>query len=122
MAQSVSIHVHISSMMVIKNGNSFLVRKINADFGTIGYVIRYNEKIEHVYDPNCREHEHLGKLAFQGAYLGIEHTITPMDLIIFLHFFRGLFYDTHLKHIRLNEKFVDFTKMNLTYLLKVKSK
>ncbi|XP_059490145.1 alpha-1,3-mannosyl-glycoprotein 2-beta-N-acetylglucosaminyltransferase isoform X3 [Neocloeon triangulifer] len=30
----------------------------------------------------------------------------------------GLFFEKHLKYIKLNEKFVPFTKMNLTYLLK----
>ncbi|XP_046402951.1 alpha-1,3-mannosyl-glycoprotein 2-beta-N-acetylglucosaminyltransferase-like isoform X1 [Ischnura elegans] len=30
----------------------------------------------------------------------------------------GLFYEKHLKYIKLNEKFVPFTKMNLTYLMK----
>ncbi|XP_045483317.1 alpha-1,3-mannosyl-glycoprotein 2-beta-N-acetylglucosaminyltransferase [Harmonia axyridis] len=30
----------------------------------------------------------------------------------------GLFYEKHLKYIKLNEDFVPFTKMNLTYLLK----
>ncbi|XP_012289229.1 alpha-1,3-mannosyl-glycoprotein 2-beta-N-acetylglucosaminyltransferase isoform X2 [Orussus abietinus] len=30
----------------------------------------------------------------------------------------GLFYEKHLKFIKLNEQFVPFTKMNLTYLLK----
>ncbi|KAG7199870.1 hypothetical protein KM043_014319 [Ampulex compressa] len=30
----------------------------------------------------------------------------------------GLFYERHLKFIKLNEKYVQFTKMNLTYLLK----
>ncbi|RWS16140.1 Alpha-1:3-mannosyl-glycoprotein 2-beta-N-acetylglucosaminyltransferase-like protein [Dinothrombium tinctorium] len=30
----------------------------------------------------------------------------------------GLFYEKHLKYIKLNEKFVPFTKLNLTYLLK----
>lgn len=32
---------------------------------------------------------------------------------------RGLFFDKHLKHIKLNEEFVPFTKMNLSYLTKV---
>lgn len=31
----------------------------------------------------------------------------------------GLFFEKHLKYIKLNEIFVPFTKMNLTYLLKV---
>ncbi|KAJ2938201.1 hypothetical protein O0L34_g18540 [Tuta absoluta] len=31
---------------------------------------------------------------------------------------RGLFFDNHLKHMQLNQKFVEFTKLNLTYLLK----
>lgn len=34
-------------------------------------------------------------------------------------FCSGLFFDKHLKYIKLNEKKVEFTKMDLTYLLKV---
>lgn len=33
--------------------------------------------------------------------------------------FSGLFFDKHLKYIKLSEDFVSFTKMNLTYLQKV---
>jgi len=33
--------------------------------------------------------------------------------------FSGLYFEKHLKFIKLNEKFVPFTKMDLTYLLKV---
>lgn len=33
--------------------------------------------------------------------------------------FSGLFFDKHLKFIKLSEDFVTFTKMNLTYLQKV---
>lgn len=36
--------------------------------------------------------------------------------------FSGLFYEKHLKYIKLNEVFVDFTKMNLNYLIKVRNK
>lgn len=32
----------------------------------------------------------------------------------------GMFYERHLKYIKLNTEFVYFTKMNLTYLLKVR--
>ena len=32
--------------------------------------------------------------------------------------FSGMFYEKHLKYIKLNEKFVPFTKMNLSYLTK----
>lgn len=34
--------------------------------------------------------------------------------------FSGLFFEKHLKYIKLNEQFVPFTKMNLSYLLKVR--
>lgn len=40
----------------------------------------------------------------------------------FFHWSRfcsGLFFDKHLKYIKLNEKKIEFTKMDLTYLLKV---
>lgn len=33
--------------------------------------------------------------------------------------FSGLFYEKHLKQIHLNEVYTSFTKMNLTYLIKV---
>lgn len=33
--------------------------------------------------------------------------------------FSGLFFEKHLKYIKLDEDFVQFTKMNLSYLLKV---
>lgn len=38
-----------------------------------------------------------------------------------LHFshFSGLFFEKHLRYIKLSEHFVSFTKMNLTHLLKV---
>jgi alpha-1,3-mannosyl-glycoprotein beta-1,2-N-acetylglucosaminyltransferase len=32
--------------------------------------------------------------------------------------FSGMFFEKHLKYIKLNEKFVPFTKMNLSYLVK----
>lgn len=32
--------------------------------------------------------------------------------------FSGLFFDKHLKYIKLSEKFVDFSKKDLSYLLK----
>lgn len=37
----------------------------------------------------------------------------------FLFPFRGLFFEKHLKFIKLNDKFVPFTKKDLTYLQKV---
>lgn len=52
-----------------------------------------------------------------------------IDVMLYLDFgsgfkrfvivFRGLYFDKHLKFMRLNEKFVPFTKMDLSYLLKV---
>lgn len=33
--------------------------------------------------------------------------------------FSGLFFEKHLRYIKLSEHFVSFTKMNLTHLLKV---
>jgi alpha-1,3-mannosyl-glycoprotein beta-1,2-N-acetylglucosaminyltransferase len=38
---------------------------------------------------------------------------------MFYFIFSGLFYEKHLKFIKLNEEFVPFTQKNLTYLLKV---
>lgn len=35
-------------------------------------------------------------------------------------FCSGLFFDKYLKHIKLSEDFVQFTKINMSYLLKVK--
>lgn len=40
----------------------------------------------------------------------------------FLRLFSGLFFDKYLRYIKLSEEFVPFTKMNLSYLLKVSSK
>lgn len=37
---------------------------------------------------------------------------------ILLFYFSGLFFDKHLKYIKLSEQFVDFSKKDLTYLLK----
>lgn len=34
-------------------------------------------------------------------------------------FISGLFFDKYLKHIKLSEDFVQFTKINMSYLLKV---
>lgn len=39
-------------------------------------------------------------------------------IVIFSLFFSGLFFDKHLKYIKLSEKFVDFSKKDLSYLLK----
>lgn len=36
-------------------------------------------------------------------------------------FYSGLFYEKHLKYIKLNDKAVEFTKMDLSFLHKVKS-
>lgn len=36
-----------------------------------------------------------------------------------LLFNSGLFFDKYLKHIKLSEDFVQFTKINMSYLLKV---
>lgn len=35
---------------------------------------------------------------------------------VFFDCFSGLFYEKHLKYIKLNEKFVPFSKMNMSYL------
>lgn len=40
------------------------------------------------------------------------------NFIVFFLLYSGLFFEKHLKFIKLNEKSVPFTKMNLTYLLK----
>jgi len=37
----------------------------------------------------------------------------------FFVFYSGLFFDKYLKHIKLSEDFVQFTKINMSYLLKV---
>ena len=39
--------------------------------------------------------------------------------VFFFFFFRGLFFEKHLKFIQLNEKLVKFTEKDLSYLKKV---
>lgn len=48
-----------------------------------------------------------------------EHYICHDVTCEFLFVFRGLFFEKHLKFIKLNDKFVPFTKKDLTYLQKV---
>nr|CAD7397285.1 unnamed protein product [Timema poppensis] len=67
------------------------------DIGTIGFVNRNKGVTVPVSDLNC---------------LGLE-LLERLELASIGHFF-----EKHLKYIKLNEKFVPFTKLNLSYLLK----
>lgn len=54
-----------------------------------------------------------------ACYLLLVLDIRWVVFKIFDIVFSGLFFDKHLKYIKLSEDFVSFTKMNLTYLQKV---
>lgn len=54
--------------------------------------------------------------------LGMKHELTIFSLSVCVWVFvfcSGLFFDKYLKHIKLAEDFVQFTKINMSYLLKV---
>ena len=42
-----------------------------------------------------------------------------MNQFFYMFYFRGLFFEKHLKFIQLNEKLVKFTEKDLSYLKKV---
>jgi hypothetical protein len=72
---------------------------------------------------------HLKIFNLQGRYAGTINRPTLMfnesclskflNFSFFSGFFSGLFFEKHLKYIKLSEEYVAFTKLNLTYLLKV---
>lgn len=52
--------------------------------------------------------------------LSMKHELTIFSLCVCVGVFcSGLFFDKYLKHIKLAEDFVQFTKINMSYLLKV---
>lgn len=82
-----------------------------------GYVSRNREKTEFVLDRKYLGLELLGKLVFQSnAFL---YFFTATTNLIRSTRFSGLFFEKHLKFIKLSEIFVPFTEMDLSYLLKV---
>lgn len=105
----------------------------------IGYASLSKGRIEYAFDLNCPERKLLARKAFQSKF----HFKTRVILTFFFKLSSGLFFEKHLKvgwhftnednsfinsfslfflkFIKLSEQFVPFTKMNMTYLLKVSS-
>lgn len=83
-----------------------------------GYVNHSREKTECVLDRKYPELELLEKLVF----LSNSFFVFPCRLIkklIWSLRYSGLFFEKHLKFIKLSEVFVPFTEMDLSYLSKV---
>lgn len=73
-------------------------------------------KTELAFDLNYQEQEHLVKLEFQSKSIesfNLDAHLTKQSL----KFSSGLFYEKHLKYIKLSEDFVPFSKKDLGYLL-----
>lgn len=87
----------------------------------IGYVIRSSARDVFVYALKSLVRVHSAKLACPSEFnmefpLSMKHELTIFCVCIFCS---GLFFDKYLKHIKLAEDFVQFTKINMSYLLKV---
>lgn len=74
-----------------------------------------------VYALKSHVRVHSEKLACLSEFdmkfpLSMKHELTIFCVCVFCS---GLFFDKYLKHIKLAEDFVQFTKINMSYLLKV---
>lgn len=84
----------------------------------IGYDIQSSARIVFAFDQKSQEHVLSAKLVFPSKCPILATNVISINLIN--SSFSGLFFDKYLKHIKLSEQFVHFTKMNLSYLLKVR--
>lgn len=106
------------------------------DFGMIGFENRNSDKTELVFDQKCHEHVHSVELVFQSiqtnylllwffiSFVPIQYTDNSKFVLFSLSIFSqifisGYFFDEYLQYITLNNNSVEFTKLDLTYLLKV---
>ena len=89
-------------------------------FGTIGSEIQSNVKIELASGRKSPERAPLARWEFPSKFLFKLFCILNLanKFRLFFHC-SGLFFDKYLKYIKLDEDFVQFSKMNLSYLLKV---
>lgn len=84
-------------------------------FGTTGFVTQNREIIELAFDQNCQGRGRSAKLEFPSK---ISNSLLFSTIQRFVCFCSGLFFEKHLKYIKLSENFVAFSKKDLTYLLK----